>query len=369
MQLIRITLFALALSYCLPASAWGFWAHQRINRLAVFTLPPEMLVLYKIHLEYLTEHAVDPDKRRYAVDGEAARHYIDIDHYGTYPFADLPRDWDEAKAKYSEDSLEAYGIIPYQLPWRVWQLKGAFEEMNLTKILKYSADLGHYIGDAHVPLHTTENYNGQMTGQRGIHGFWESRLPELFAKDYDFFVGRAFLIEDLSAEGWNIVLSSHAMLDSVLRLERELHQRFPLDKKYGYESRNNVVVRTYSREYSQAYHALLNGMVERRMRQSIRLVGSYWYTAWQMAGSPDLRPLLQSPLIEEPLRFEDRLKIKDREAFDVGMWWRKPSEDICCPTPRRALAFGTFRTLSCVEPPARSWWQSWWQSLRDWWMS
>ncbi len=65
------------------AFGWGFWAHQRINRLAVFTLPPEMIVLYKAHIDYITEHAVDPDMRRYAVDGEAERHFIAIDHYGS----------------------------------------------------------------------------------------------------------------------------------------------------------------------------------------------------------------------------------------------------------------------------------------------
>ena len=52
---------------------WGFWAHRRINRMAVFTLPPEMIAFYKKNIEYLTEHAVDPDKRRYATRHEAAQ--------------------------------------------------------------------------------------------------------------------------------------------------------------------------------------------------------------------------------------------------------------------------------------------------------
>jgi hypothetical protein len=60
---------------------WGFFGHKRINRIAVFTLPPEMFGFYKEHLEYLTDHAVDPDMRRYAVEGEAQCHYIDLDHY------------------------------------------------------------------------------------------------------------------------------------------------------------------------------------------------------------------------------------------------------------------------------------------------
>src|SRR4051812_18538731 len=78
-------------SYC-----WGFYAHQKINYLAVFLLPPEMMTFYKKHIDFLSEHAVDPDKRRYAVRQEAPRHFIDIDYYGLHPFDSLPRRWEEA---------------------------------------------------------------------------------------------------------------------------------------------------------------------------------------------------------------------------------------------------------------------------------
>lgn len=317
----RLIVLFLFFSMYLPAAlySWGFWAHQRINRLAVFTLPQEMLVLYKTHLDFLTEHAVDPDKRRYAVDGEAARHYIDIDHYGKYPFREVPRRWTDAVEKFTEDTIMAYGNLPYHLPQDVFRLKKAFEEENLLQILKISSDIGHYVGDAHVPLHTTKNYNGQLTGQKGIHGFWESRLPELFARDYDFFVGRAYYIENLREESWEAVLESHLALDSVLNFESSLNDKFPSDKKYGYESRNDIVVRAYSREYSQAYHEMLGGMVERRMRRSILRIGAYWYTAWKMAGSPDLTPLLgQSLKYTTPKSYEKKFKIKDREAQGLG---------------------------------------------------
>ncbi len=30
-----------------PTLPWGFFGHKRINRMAVFTLPPEMMVFYK----------------------------------------------------------------------------------------------------------------------------------------------------------------------------------------------------------------------------------------------------------------------------------------------------------------------------------
>ncbi len=77
--------------FSLQCFCWGFYAHKKINYYAVFLLPPEMMVLYKPNIEFLEEHAVDPDKRRYAVPEEGPRHYIDIDHYGEYPYPNLPR--------------------------------------------------------------------------------------------------------------------------------------------------------------------------------------------------------------------------------------------------------------------------------------
>ena len=148
-----------------------------------------MSVFYKQNIEYLTEAAVNPDRRRYAVADEAPRHYIDLDEYGDSALYKLPRYWSEAVKKFGQDSLQAHGIVPWHI-YRVYnQLKDAFFIKDPDNILRISAELGHYTADAHVPLHTTKNYDGQLTDQIGIHGFWESRLPDLYFDEYDFFVG------------------------------------------------------------------------------------------------------------------------------------------------------------------------------------
>ena len=286
-------LFAMG-SSDIHSKKWGFYGHQHINRIAVFTLPQEMFGFYKEHIEYLTEHAVDPDKRRYAMEGEAQRHYIDLDHYyqqGEDVFSIVPQKWTDAVTKYTEDTLQTYGIVPWFIPVMKARLQEAFETKNVDLILKYSADIGHYIADAHVPLHTTQNYNGQLTGQKGIHGLWESRLVELNAENYSYFVGKSKYIPKISTLAWNAVKSSHLALDSVLSIEKKLSQEFPSDKKYSYEQRGNTTVPVYSNEFSQAYHKRLNGMVERRMKAAILAVGSVWYSAWVDAGQPDLRKL------------------------------------------------------------------------------
>ncbi|HRH63973.1 MAG TPA: zinc dependent phospholipase C family protein [Bacteroidia bacterium] len=268
--------------------SWGFFAHKRINRMAVFTLPPEMFSFYKKHIEYITDHATDPDSRRNVVADEAPRHYIDCDHYSTHPFDSIPTYWKAAVAKYSEDSLKAYGIVPWHIEVMMYRLTDAFKQGNIDRILKLSSEIGHYIGDSHVPLHTTENYNGQLTGQRGIHGFWESRIPELKAEGYDYFVGRAEYIENPLKKAWETVQVSFSEKDSVLLFEAELSKKILSDKKYSFENRGTTTVKVYSEEYTSAYDKMLNGMVERRMMASILTVGSMWYTAWVNAGQPNL---------------------------------------------------------------------------------
>jgi hypothetical protein len=263
---------------------WGFFAHRKINRLAVFTLPPEMLGFYKYNIDYLTEEAIAPDKRRYVVKEEAARHYIDLDEYDTIP----PIYWTDAVAKYSEDSLQKYGILPWHIALLSRQLTEAFKAGQKDRILRISADIGHYIADAHVPLHTTKNYNGQLTGQEGIHGFWESRLPELFSEEYDLLTGRAVYLPEIQQSIWEIILSSNKAVDSVLNFEKQLTLSFPDDRKFSFETRGTTTVKLYSREFSEEYHILLNRQVERQMKNSIRLTGNIWYTCWVNAGKPAL---------------------------------------------------------------------------------
>ncbi len=382
---------------------WGFFGHRRINRMAVFTLPSEMMPLFKKEIEYLTDHAVDPDKRRYATKHEAVRHYIDIDHWGEFPFNEVPRNWTDVLMKYTDvfvinsrgdtiqmlgneimefgeedlilkgekllkgakidqlildrqayrsffsqhilpqyyednwivdcdslsslfadqgikincqnafakDQFSGFGILPYHLLKMQNKLTKAFQDKDANQILRISAEFGHYLGDAHVPLHTTENYNGQMTDQVGIHAFWESRVPELFAdKNYDYFVGKAAYISDPKEYFWEIVLKSHSYLDSVLLIEKDLSKTFPADKQYCYDSRLERTVLTQCKDYAAEYSRRMEGMVESRMQASILSIGSVWYTAWVDAGQPDLRKLE-----EREMTAAERKALDEEEAL------------------------------------------------------
>jgi len=351
---------------------WGFFGHMKINRMAVYTLPPEMMYFFKPNIEFFTEHGPDPDKRKYIDPHEAIKHYIDIDYWGEYPFPDLPRTWNGVMYKYAEIysvndgtksllfgpevneivgdtifgnnvkcsivnyksfintkvaskiineelvfSIDSFlywlnveghilddskieviehfskeGILPYHLYQYYFALVHAFEDKNPKSIIRRANDMGHYMADAHVPLHTTKNYNGQLTGQVGIHAFWENRIPELLCdEEFDFFVGKAEYVENVRDFFWRIILKSHSLKDRVLAAEKRASLLIPDDKKFVFAERNGVVTKLQSEEYTRAFNKELNGMVEMRMRDVVKALGDIWYTAWIDAGQPNLKDI------------------------------------------------------------------------------
>ena len=305
------------------AQAWGFFGHRLLNRLAVYTLPPGMIGFYKANIDYLTVNATRPDSRRMVVPGEAPKHFLDVDRYGDSAEYKLPRKYADAVARYGEDSLLRHGIVPWNVLSMKNQLTAAFKAKDTDRILSLSADLGHYIADACVPLHTTRNYNGQLTGQRGIHGLWESRLPELLSADYDLFTGKAGYLERPSDAIWAAVIRSHAAVDSVLRFEQQLTAAYQEDRKFGYEQRGSQTVRAYSRDFSKAYHARLNGQVERQLRYAAALIGDFWFTCWVDGGSPDLRQLPYTPSAKE----QQRLELEAKQTAGAPVSGSTPGHD------------------------------------------
>lgn len=285
----------------LASPDWGFFGHRQINRLAVFTLPSPMVGFYKKHLDYLAAASVNPDRRRYSVADEGPRHYIDLEGYGDSAIWKLPRYEREAQKQVGADSLLAHGSLPWHLYRMYARLRDAFLVGDPSAILRLSAELGHYVADAHVPLHTTVNYDGQLTRQQGIHALWESRLPELFFDDYRFWVGRATYIDNVQLQAWAIVAHTSTLVDSVLTIDRHLQQTWG-EAKYSFETKGRQTQRVVSREYAAVYHTALNGMVERQMRASVKALGDFWYTAWVDGGQPDLQKLMNYQPTEEELR-------------------------------------------------------------------
>lgn len=302
--------------------SFGFAAHRRINRMAIFTLPPEMIGFFKLHIEYITERSIDPDRRAHAVVGEAQRHYIDIDHFGEDPFSKMPRQWQQAVEKYTEDTLQLYGVLPWHVDVVMKRLTRAFADEDVDRILYNATHLGHYVSDLCTPLHTTKYYNGRTPEQRGIHALWESRLVELYAETYNFFVGRAEYIESPLDRAWELVEESHMKVDTIYMVFDSLMTVMPSDVIYAHEMRGQSTMRTYSRTFSYTMHHALNGMVERQMRRAVKSVGDYWYTAWVDAGQPDLYKLEKRAISAAHRR---QLQREDREFSRIDVYQERPT--------------------------------------------
>lgn len=187
------------------------------------------------------------------------------------------------------DSFSQHGIVPYYVERLYARLVQEMESQNVEAVLKISADLGHYISDAHVPLHTTSNYNGQFTDQIGIHAFWESRIPELYeTSHFHSLAGRARYVPDIREYIWKIVENSYRLVPRVLATEEKARASIPEQKHFCYEERGNNLVRTQCPELTKKYMDLMDGMVQERWLESIRAVGTVWYSAWIDAGQPEL---------------------------------------------------------------------------------
>jgi hypothetical protein len=274
--------------------SWGFWAHREINRYAIRSLPKEMRVFFDAHADEIVARSVEPDQRRSADEEERYRHFIDIDRYGEYPFDALPRDYEAAVAKFGKETVDTNGTIPWRIADFTEKLSAAMKAGNSRDIVFYASYLGHYIGDIHVPLHTTENYDGQLSGQKGIHSRWESRIPEMYGKRFPLRPVIVKYIEDPLAYAFDVALESYLKVDSVLGPDKKVQAEMPQRLLWRETTRRGRTEYQFSDDYYKRYYKLLDGMVARRMMDSITGVASCWYTAWVNAGKPDLAGLVSS---------------------------------------------------------------------------
>ncbi len=274
---MKSKLIVLSLLFTSFAYPWGFFAHKKINEYAIFCLPKERLKFYKPYIEKLISLSIIPDIRKNTAISEYAMHYIDLEYYhvNTLGFSALKL----SDGRTEMDSCLSKGVLPWHLIQLFDDLKTAIRFNQISQIIRISGEMGHYLADACVPLHTTENYDGQLTGQHGIHGLWESSLPEIYFNEYNMFGIKADTILDIRQEIWRVIEDSHHLKDSVLLIHKELTERssFPI---YGITERGTRQKADYSDKFKRHYHKKLNQMITKQLKKSILLCASMWETAW-----------------------------------------------------------------------------------------
>lgn len=277
--LVAAVLAALIVMPARP-DAWGLDVHRFITDRAIDLLPEAIRPFYQKHRAFIVERSIDPDLWRVAGWAEEPpRHFVDLDAYGKPPFASLPRDYDRAVERYGVEFVERNGTLPWRTAEVHGQLRRAFEEQakggrgfTLENIKFHSAVLAHYVEDGHVPFHAVLNYDGQLTGQHGIHSRWESELVMRTLKDLTISPPAVVPVADARSFMWKVLEESFPHAEIILASD-----------KRAVEGRE-----FYDDGYFAKLDADTRSIVELRVSAAISAVAGAIAGAWDAGGKPAL---------------------------------------------------------------------------------
>jgi hypothetical protein len=257
-----------------PAAAWGTEVHKFITARVIALLPAEIRPFFEKYSSMISEHSIDPDLWRTAgFLEEPPRHFVDMDAYGPYPFKELPRDYDAAVKRYGLEFVTRNGTLPWRTEEMYKQLVDAFTQKApyARENLKFfAAVMSHYVADAHVPFHAALNYDGQLTGQWGIHSRFES---DLFAR----YQSRLQLAPNVPAK---VPGPRELMFDSLVVSFSYVQAILDADK--AAVAGKDV----YDDAYYDAFFGTVKPILERRLSDSIGDVVAVLTAAWIDAGRP-----------------------------------------------------------------------------------
>jgi len=257
---------ALAVLAYAPLSAWGRKGHRILASLALQDLPPGPAAWFQGFEETMTGHSSDPDEWKHD-HLEGPRHYLNMDRYGD----GVPTLISEARAKVGPQVFQRAGQLPWVIQDRVALLAKAFQAGDRQEVVLQASYLSHYVGDAHVPLHTVSAYDGQDTGQRGVHSRWETGLVDHMTSPA---VGRPAALEANTIQApWQWLKASNALVPLVLEDDRV--------SKQASEAPGSSVA-TYWVSFNQRQGPIVKEQLSRAGQHTAQLI----LLAWTMAGQP-----------------------------------------------------------------------------------
>jgi hypothetical protein len=297
-KLVAVILMALALAATPPAGvdvgAWGFTAHRLIVDRVIAVLPPELRPFFEKYRVTVVEHAIDPDTyRTMGFTEEPPRHFLDMDAYGPFPFAALPHDYQEAVKKFGADFVTKNGVLPWRAQEMADRLTEAFRQIApfaRDDIKLFSAVVAHYLCDAYQPFHAATNYDGQLTGQNGIHARFETELVERYQQRLQLAPGAIVDVPNVREFTFTTLTDSFQYVDAILAADREA-------------AAGRIA---YDDEYFEKLFEKTRPILERRLSGAITGTASVITSAWIKAGKPvvpvDAPPRPPRPIVRTPPR-------------------------------------------------------------------
>ncbi|MBZ5699530.1 MAG: hypothetical protein LAN18_13400 [Acidobacteriia bacterium] len=257
------------------ARAWGANAQRLVANKAVETLPPDIRGFFEANRDFLSRHVTDPlDWLAKNPSTERRNHFLYLDHYGKFPFNSLPRDYKEAVAKFTKAKLESSGVLPWQIGVYSQKLTAALRDHDWEQARLAAAYLAAYVAQAHDPFHTTENFDGHLSGRPGVDLRFGSSLVGRFSIFFPMRPNDAMFLRDPTDHAFDACMSAHAWLENILLADRQAREGLS----------------DYTDEYYDRFYNLAGAIVIRQLTDAATDVGSYWLTAWINAGRPQLPP-------------------------------------------------------------------------------
>ncbi len=254
-----------------PAYAWPDRTLKLVSRRAIDTLPYPLRAFFESAQPSVVELTTNPSL--WGDEPMQPEHgYIRLDEYGRYPFAGLPRDYNDAVRKFGRKKLVKNGVLPWQVGTYSLKLEEAFRNQRWDQVKLYAGILAYYVTEAHDPFNTTVNYNGELSNQLGVDARYTRSLVERYQMFFIIRPGGAFRIDDPTGHAFGMVLEAHTWVDNVLLADSQ--------------ARSGKI--DYNDEYYDAFYDAVGAVLIRQLTTASQNVGAYWYSAWVNAGSPDL---------------------------------------------------------------------------------
>lgn len=267
-----------------PASAWGAAAHRYIMGRAIDLLPADIKPFFDHYRDELVLRVNDPDTWRVAGWDEGPNHFVDFGRpdLGPYPFAGLPRDYGAAVEKFGIDPLKRIGMLPWREAEEFGNLRRAFDGFRRSgpyapgDTVLFAAVASHYIQDAHMPLHASNNNDGQLTGQTGLHARFETGLFEHYQSKLTINPAAMAPIANPRDAAFDTLLASHQLVERLLQADRQAAM--------GRE--------TYDDVYFERFFVNARTLLEQQISASISATAALITGAWEAAGKPALRTVV-----------------------------------------------------------------------------
>ena len=262
---------------------WGYDAHQRINWSAANIIPGKFGKYVHSNRQELAQYAVVADYIKSSDNKEAPRHYIDADLYDVFPFDSLLGSLADLEAKYGKDMIGKWGYGPWAIDETCNRVIYMLKNKRWDEAIFHMSTLGHYISDIHVPLHVVENYNGQLTGNDGIHFRWEGRMVDEHVKSIRPTGPLPLVSSSVVDFSMNIVRESYVTMQQILNADTKARKLLSSSEQ---QQLNSYDILSFEGPYLQSLYDQTADLVQDRIEMAVLRIAAMWVYCWNEAGQP-----------------------------------------------------------------------------------